>query len=71
MRQIDDGKAPAFSAAVAIIRGILCLAIVGGAILPVIRGGLADTIGIHPVVLMPIICYVHIAFYGLKSHKPA
>lgn len=33
MRQIDDGKAPAFSAAVAIIRGILCLAIVGGAIL--------------------------------------
>jgi len=50
--------------------GILCLAIVGGAILPMIQGGLADTIGIHLAFLMPIICYVYIAFYGLKGHKP-
>ncbi len=51
--------------------GILCLAIVGGAVLPVIQGGLADTIGIHLAFLMPIICYLYIAFYGLKGHKPA
>ncbi|MDE1991783.1 MAG: L-fucose:H+ symporter permease [Rhizobiaceae bacterium] len=49
--------------------GILCLAIVGGAILPVIQGTLADTIGIHLAFLMPIICYVYIAFYGLKGHR--
>lgn len=49
--------------------GILCLAIVGGAILPVIQGTLADTFGIHLAFLMPIICYVYIAYYGLKGHK--
>ena len=50
--------------------GILCLAIVGGAILPVIQGALADTIGIHLAFLMPVLCYIYIAFYGLKGHKP-
>jgi FHS family L-fucose permease-like MFS transporter len=39
-------------------------------VLPMIQGGLADTIGIHLAFLMPIICYVYIAFYGLKGHKP-
>jgi FHS family L-fucose permease-like MFS transporter len=50
--------------------GILCLAIVGGALLPVVQGGLADTIGIHLAFLMPVICYLYIAFYGIKGHKP-
>jgi FHS family L-fucose permease-like MFS transporter len=49
--------------------GILCLAIVGGAILPLVQGGLADTIGIQLAFLMPILCYVYIAYYGLKGHK--
>jgi FHS family L-fucose permease-like MFS transporter len=51
--------------------GILCLAIVGGALLPLVQGGLADTIGIHLAFLMPVVCYVYIAFYGIKGHKPA
>ncbi|OUS25925.1 glucose/galactose MFS transporter [Thalassotalea sp. 42_200_T64] len=51
--------------------GILCLAIVGGAILPVIQGVLADAIGIQMSFFMPIICYVFIAYYGLKGSKPA
>ncbi len=51
--------------------GILCLAIVGGAVLPVVMGGLADTIGIHLAFLMPVVCYVYIFYYGLKGHKPA
>jgi FHS family L-fucose permease-like MFS transporter len=51
--------------------GILCLAIVGGAILPVIQGFLADSIGIHLAFLMPILCYAYIAYYGLKGHKAA
>ncbi|MDL2408810.1 L-fucose:H+ symporter permease [Rhizobium calliandrae] len=50
---------------------ILVLAIVGGAILPVIQGTLADTVGIHLAFLMPILCYAYIAYYGLKGHKPA
>ncbi len=51
--------------------GILCLAIVGGALLPLVQGGLADTIGIHLAFLMPVLCYAYIAFYGLKGHRPA
>lgn len=50
--------------------GILCLAIVGGALLPLVQGGLADTIGIHLAFLMPVACYAYIAFYGLKGHRP-
>ncbi|MGG7518223.1 sugar MFS transporter [Allorhizobium undicola] len=49
--------------------GILCLAIVGGAILPVIQGALADTVGIHLAFLMPILCYAYIAFYGLIGSR--
>ncbi|TLU66839.1 sugar MFS transporter [Thalassotalea litorea] len=50
--------------------GILCLAIVGGAIVPVIQGLLADTIGIQLSFILPIICYVYICYYGLKGSKP-
>ncbi|MFC5445580.1 sugar MFS transporter [Rhizobium halophytocola] len=50
--------------------GILCLAIVGGAVLPVAQGALADTIGVQLAFLMPVICYVYIAYYGLVGHKP-
>lgn len=50
--------------------GILCLAIVGGALLPVAQGALADTFGIQHAFLMPVLCYVFIAYYGLKGHRP-
>jgi MFS transporter, FHS family, L-fucose permease len=50
--------------------GILCLAIVGGALLPLVQGGLADTIGIHLAFLMPILCYVYIAYYGVIGSRP-
>ncbi len=50
--------------------GILCLAIVGGAIIPLIQGALADKVGIHLAFLMPIICYIYIAYYGLIGSKP-
>ena len=51
--------------------GILCFAIVGGALLPVVQGALADTIGIHLAFLMPVICYIYIFYYGIAGHKPA
>lgn len=51
--------------------GILCMAIVGGAIVPVIQGAFADAIGIQAAFFLPILCYVYIAFYGLKGHVPS
>ncbi|NMH65726.1 sugar MFS transporter [Shewanella salipaludis] len=44
--------------------GILCLAIVGGAILPLLQGLLADNLGIQLAFLVPLLCYGFIAFYG-------
>jgi len=50
--------------------GILCLAIVGGAIVPLLMGMLADTIGLQLAFWLPLICYIYIAFYGLVGSKP-
>lgn len=50
--------------------GILCLAIVGGAIIPLAQGLLADAIGIQLAFVLPIFCYVFIAYYGLVGSKP-
>ena len=47
--------------------GILCLAIVGGAVLPLLQGVLADSFGLTASFAMPIVCYLYIAFYGLKG----
>ena len=49
--------------------GILCLAIVGGAIVPLIQGVLADSIGIQLSFFLPILCYLFIAYYGLVGSK--
>ncbi|WP_448556774.1 sugar MFS transporter [Thalassotalea montiporae] len=50
--------------------GILCLAIVGGAIIPVFQGMLADSMGVQLSFFLPIFCYLYIAYYGLIGHKP-
>lgn len=50
--------------------GILTMAIVGGAILPVIQGVIADSIGIHHAFLLPVLCYLYIVFYALSGSKP-
>ena len=49
--------------------GILCMAIVGGALVPVMQGALADAIGIHHCFIIPAVCYLYIAWYGLKGHR--
>jgi FHS family L-fucose permease-like MFS transporter len=46
--------------------GILCMAIVGGAIVPFIQGALADTIGLQPSFFVPAACYAFILYFGLK-----
>jgi FHS family L-fucose permease-like MFS transporter len=50
--------------------GIMNMAIVGGAILPVLQGVIADHIGIHHGFIIPVICYVYILFYALSGSKP-
>src|SRR6516162_3726979 len=50
--------------------GILTMAIVGGAILPVIQGVIADRVGLHHAFFVPVICYLYILFYGLSGPKP-
>ncbi|MDX2128167.1 MAG: L-fucose:H+ symporter permease [Chloroherpetonaceae bacterium] len=43
---------------------IMIMAIVGGAILPVLMGAMADSIGLHQAFWLPLLCYVYIAYYG-------
>jgi MFS transporter, FHS family, L-fucose permease len=50
--------------------GILNMAIVGGAILPLIQGIIADHIGLQHAFFVPLICYLYILFYGLSGSKP-
>lgn len=50
--------------------GIICMAIVGGAIIPVLQGVLADAIGIHHAFILPLLCYLYIVYYGVAGHRP-
>lgn len=49
--------------------GLLVAAIFGGAIIPVVQGFIADRIGIHHAFILPVLCYMYIAFYGFKGSK--
>jgi FHS family L-fucose permease-like MFS transporter len=51
--------------------GVIMSAVIGGAIIPVALGGLVDHYGFRPAAILPIICYIYIAFYGFEGHKPA
>ena len=50
--------------------GLLNMAIVGGAILPVIQGVIADNVGLHHAFLLPVICYLYILYYAISGSKP-
>jgi len=50
--------------------GLMIMAIVGGAILPVAQGAIADRIGIHHAFLLPVLCYLYIVFYAFWGSKP-
>ena len=51
--------------------GLMIMAIVGGAILPVLQGALADSIGIHMAFIMPAVCYLYIVYYGFIGSRPS
>jgi MFS transporter, FHS family, L-fucose permease len=50
--------------------GVMNMAIVGGAILPVLQGVIADRVGLHHAFLLPVICYLYILYYALIGSKP-
>lgn len=50
--------------------GIMIMAIVGGAIIPVTQGWIADRIGIHHAFFLPVLCYFYILFFALSGSKP-
>ena len=49
--------------------GIICLAIVGGAIVPLTTGAVADSVGLSLALLVPAACYIWIAFYGIFTAR--
>lgn len=50
--------------------GLLCMAIVGGAIVPLLQAVLADEVNLLLSFIVPLLCYVYIAFYGSKGYRP-
>ena len=52
--------------------GIICMAIVGGAIVPPLVGHLADISGSLAFALtLPALCYAAIAVFGMYARRPA
>lgn len=49
--------------------GVLCMGIVGGALIPPIQGLLADSTGLQASFIVPVLCYIYIVFYGVKGSK--
>jgi MFS transporter, FHS family, L-fucose permease len=50
--------------------GVMIMAIVGGAIIPVAQGAIADKIGIHHAFFLPVVCYLYILFFALSGSRP-
>ena len=48
---------------------LLCTSIVGGAIIPIIQGVIADHFGIQIAFIIPVLCYCYILFYGLYGYN--
>lgn len=50
--------------------GLLCLAIVGGAIVPVLQGVFADQINLQLSFMLPLMCYLYIGYFGIYNLRP-
>ena len=48
---------------------LLVMAILGGAILPAILGRIADVWSLQTSLIVPLIAYAYVAFYGWKGHR--
>jgi FHS family L-fucose permease-like MFS transporter len=50
--------------------GVLCLGIVGGAVVSQAQGALADAWGIQASFTLPLLCYVYIIFLSITVLRP-
>jgi FHS family L-fucose permease-like MFS transporter len=50
--------------------GLLCMAIVGGAIVPLLFGAVADASTLATALVVPVACYLAIATYGWVARRP-
>jgi FHS family L-fucose permease-like MFS transporter len=57
------------SASAAGTSGLLCMAIIGGAILPQVAGKVADASGLHAAFLVPMAAYVAITVFAMSAAK--
>jgi FHS family L-fucose permease-like MFS transporter len=60
-----DGLGPLTSKA----SSLLVMAIVGGAVVPLAQGVLADRIGVQTAFVLPLLCYGYIAWYGFRGAR--
>lgn len=51
--------------------GLLCMAIVGGAVVPLVFGAVADAATLSAALAVPVVCYLAIAAYGWSARRPA
>jgi FHS family L-fucose permease-like MFS transporter len=51
--------------------GIICMAIVGGAVVPLLTGHAADLAGLKFALAVPALCYAGIMGFGLYARRPA
>ncbi|MFD2721394.1 sugar MFS transporter [Hymenobacter monticola] len=49
--------------------GLLCTAVVGGALVPMLFGVVADHHGLRVALLLPVLCYAYIVWYGLRGSR--
>ncbi len=50
--------------------GILCMAMVGGALIPYLQGVVADQLGLQHSFVVPLFCYASILLYALRGWSP-
>ena len=50
--------------------GLICMAIVGGAIVPLMTGHAADAVGLKVALAVPAVCYAIILCFGIFARRP-
>ncbi|TQR60404.1 sugar MFS transporter [Campylobacter troglodytis] len=50
--------------------GLICMAIVGGALIPPVQGLVADYSNLLLSYIVPVLCYFYILFFALKGYTP-
>ena len=50
--------------------GVITIGNVGGAVIPPLFGALAVKFGYQHAFVLPMICYLYVAYYGLSGYKP-